>query len=56
MKINNELIKIVACPQCKSEVQLSEDENNVECNKCKLLYPVSESILIMHVEKATKSQ
>lgn len=35
-----ELIKILACPQCKGDVKLNKTENKLVCHNCRLKFPV----------------
>ncbi len=51
--INKDLLKILACPQCKGPVKL-RDENGLICEKCLLLYEIKDDIPIMLIEKAQK--
>lgn len=48
--IDKELLKILACPACKTEVVL-EDETIV-CKQCGRRYPIKEKIPIMLIEEA----
>jgi len=48
--INDELLKILACPLCKSEVVLKDDK--IICLKCFRKYPIKDGIPIMLVEEA----
>ncbi len=48
--INSELLKILACPICKSDVSL-EGERLI-CAKCYRKYPIKDGIPIMLVEEA----
>lgn len=55
MAISPELLEILRCPKCKSEVKLKEDESGLKCTnpECKLVYPVRDEIPVMLVEEAT---
>jgi len=44
------LLKILACPACKTGVQLKE--NKIICTKCGRKYPIREGIPIMLIEEA----
>jgi len=50
--INSDLLKILACPQCKGPVKLEEEA--LICEKCKLLYEIKDNIPVMIIEKARK--
>ena len=48
--MDEELLKILACPACKADVQLRE--NKIVCTKCNRSYPIREGIPIMLIEEA----
>ena len=50
--IDQELLKILACPACKADVELNEDK--IICTECKNKYPIKDGIPIMLVEEAEK--
>lgn len=52
MAINDELLKILACPKCKGEVKLTEAKDGLTCDACKLLYEIREDIPIMLIDQA----
>jgi uncharacterized protein YbaR (Trm112 family) len=52
MSINQELIEILACPKCKSDIRLSKDEKSIICDNCKLIYEIREDIPIMLIDEA----
>lgn len=52
--IDDELLKILACPACKADVKL--EKNEIVCTKCRLRYPVKDGIPIMLVEEAKSPQ
>jgi len=54
MAINKELIDILACPKCKGDLELKEDESGFICHACKLLYPIKDEIPIMLIDEAIK--
>lgn len=43
--IDKELLKILACPRCKSD--LNYDKNKLVCVKCKKVYEVKDDIPIL---------
>lgn len=49
-----ELMQILVCPACKSE--LREEEPELVCTACGLRYPVRDGIPIMLIEEATKRE
>ena len=52
--INDDLLKILACPKCKGPVLLNEEKNGLICEKCRLLYQIIDDIPVMLVDKAKK--
>ena len=52
MGINKELLDILACPKCKREIRLNEEENGLICDKCKLIYEIRDGIPIMLIDEA----
>jgi len=53
MKIRKELLDILACPQCKGDVRLNEEETGLVCDTCRLLYEIRDGIPIMLIDEAT---
>ena len=49
--INKELLEILACPVCKSEVK--ETGGKIVCLECKRQYPIREGIPIMLESEVT---
>lgn len=43
--INKELLKILACPKCKSDLKLIKD--SLKCVKCKKVYEIKDGIPIL---------
>ncbi len=54
MSVDPELIEILACPDCKGEVDYREAESVIVCTKCGLRYPVRDGIPVMLVEEAER--
>ena len=52
MAINQELLDILACPQCKGAIRLNETQDGLICNACRLLYEIRDDIPIMLIEEA----
>jgi len=52
MAISKELLEIIACPKCRGELILSEDENFLICEQCKIKYPIEDDIPILLVDEA----
>lgn len=54
MAIHQELLEILACPQCKGEVALTEAQDGLVCGACKLRYPIKDDIPIMLIDEAER--
>jgi hypothetical protein len=54
MAIDKELLKILACPQCKGDVQLTKAGDGLVCKKCRLVYEIRDDIPIMLIDEAKK--
>ncbi|MGI8670786.1 MAG: Trm112 family protein [Aridibacter sp.] len=56
MAISPELLEILRCPKCKSEVKITDDKSGLKCtnSECKLVYPIRDEIPVMLVDEATK--
>ncbi len=52
MTISQELLNIMACPKCKGDIHLNEQEDGLICDNCKLLYEIRDDIPIMLIEEA----
>lgn len=48
--ISKELLDILACPACKTEVRLEGDR--IVCSKCGRRYPIKDEIPIMLIDEA----
>lgn len=48
--IDKELIDILACPDCKSDVELKD--NKIVCKACGRRYPIKDDIPILLVEES----
>jgi uncharacterized protein YbaR (Trm112 family) len=44
MAINQELLDILACPQCKGEIHLNDAEDGLVCEACRLVYEIRDDI------------
>ena len=55
MSINPELLEILRCPQCKSEVKIDDEQTHLKCvnAECSLVYPIRDDIPVMLVTEAT---
>lgn len=52
MGIDKELLEILACPRCKGKIKLTEKQEGLVCEKCRLVYPIKDDIPVMLVDEA----
>ena len=52
--ISKELLEILACPKCKGPVTLTEKNDGLICNSCRLLYEIRDDIPVMLIDEAKK--
>jgi uncharacterized protein YbaR (Trm112 family) len=53
MAISQDLLEILACPACKSKVELKEDGSSLKCVECCRVYPIRDDIPVMLIDEAT---
>jgi uncharacterized protein YbaR (Trm112 family) len=54
--MDEKILKILACPQCKGKLQYGKSEEKLVCEKCQLKFKVEDNIPILLIEKAEKLQ
>ena len=53
MKISQELLTVLACPQCKGDLEYSAEPVGLLCQSCELLYSIREDgVPVMLVDQA----
>jgi uncharacterized protein len=50
--IHKDLLEILACPQCKGPVRLTETGDGLVCEKCRLVYEIRDDIPVMLIAEA----
>ena len=53
MGVNPELLKILACPNCQTPVELVNDGIGLKCSQCHRVYPIKDDIPVMLIDEAT---
>jgi len=53
MTLDHQLLEILACPLCKEDVKLTDDEKGLKCVKCLRVYPIKDDIPVMLIDEAT---
>jgi uncharacterized protein len=56
MAINEELLEILACPQCHGTVRWDEKSGGLICDQCKLLFEMKNDIPVMLIGEARTIQ
>ncbi len=56
LPMDKELLEILACPACKTDVVLTDDMKGLQCIKCKRIYPIKDGIPIMLIEEAIEPE
>jgi uncharacterized protein YbaR (Trm112 family) len=52
MALSQDLLDILACPKCKGELKLTDKQDGLVCQACKLLYQIKDDIPIMLIDEA----
>lgn len=55
MKLDPVLLEILVCPACKSSLDVDNDNDELICTGCGLIYPVRDDIPVMLVDEARRS-
>jgi uncharacterized protein len=51
--LDERLLEILVCPQCKGELEHRADPEELVCHACRLRYEVRDDIPIMLIDEAT---
>ncbi len=52
MPVSNELLELLVCPKCKSDLSYQSENDSLLCKGCSLLYPIRENIPVLLEEEA----
>jgi uncharacterized protein YbaR (Trm112 family) len=50
--VSEELLAILVCPACKGVLRPTRDGEGLDCDACRLRYPVRDGLPVMLVEEA----
>ncbi|RMH51960.1 MAG: Trm112 family protein [Zetaproteobacteria bacterium] len=50
--IDEDLLKILACPKCKQSVHYNDNQDGLVCDACRLVYPIRDDIPVMLIDEA----
>ncbi len=53
MSVAADLLEILACPKCKTKVDLVKDGTALKCAQCNRVYPIKDDIPVMLIDEAT---
>ena len=53
MAVDPELLEILACPNCKTKVELVKGGTALKCPQCRRVYPIKDDIPVMLIDEAT---
>jgi uncharacterized protein YbaR (Trm112 family) len=53
MPLSNDILDILVCPVCKQSLHYTSDQTGLQCDVCKLIYPIRDEIPCMLPEEAT---
>ncbi len=52
--LSEKLLAILACPQCKGDLEYDRENEKLICHKCLLKYRIEDDIPIMLINEAEK--
>jgi uncharacterized protein len=53
MAVDPELLEILACPNCKTPVELVKNGTALKCQTCHRVYAIKDDIPVMLIDEAT---
>ena len=57
MAVDKELLDILACPNCRGDVEYREADSEIVCvGSCRYRYPVRDDIPVMLIDEAIKPE
>ena len=57
MPVDKELLEILACPNCRGDVEYREADNEIVCvGRCRYRYPIRDDIPVMLIDEATRPE
>lgn len=54
MALDQQLLDILACPQCKRDLEYDQANEKLICHTCRLKYSIKDDIPIMLIDEAEK--
>jgi uncharacterized protein len=57
MPLDPKLLEILACPNCRGDVEYLPDQDVIECRgECRYRYPVKDDIPVMLIDEAVRPE
>jgi uncharacterized protein YbaR (Trm112 family) len=50
--LDERLLELLACPQCRGQLEYQEEEQRLLCHACRLRYNVDDGIPVMLIDEA----
>ncbi len=50
--LDPKLLEILACPKCKGDLEYKDEEQQLICHQCRLIYEIKDDIPIMLIDEA----
>lgn len=50
--LDEALKKMLVCPECRGELEMHEEVQEIHCLACKVIYPIEDDIPVMLREEA----
>jgi uncharacterized protein YbaR (Trm112 family) len=51
-KLDERMLELLACPQCRGELEYRQDEQSLLCHACRLRYNIKDGIPAMLIDEA----
>jgi uncharacterized protein YbaR (Trm112 family) len=51
-RLDDELLDVLCCPQCKGDLEYRAEEAVLLCHACRLRYKISDGIPVMLIDEA----
>lgn len=51
-KLDERMLEILACPQCRGHLEYRQDEQSLLCHACRLRYNIKDGIPVMLIDEA----
>jgi len=52
--LDEELLKIMACPKCKGDLEYKPQDAQLICHTCRLIFRIEDDIPVMLIDEAQK--